>query len=241
MIFKFYSMSTFISLRHTWLRFVTLAGLILSFSLPVVYADSYDVFNKHDGRLNGYPVCSRTTLAKDVLPADSPRREFDGNLSQFHAYLSCVWWSGGSDVPTVGRWGPAEYPFYNSQCADIYSCVHRNGSTEKSAVLSAGRGDRSCGLNVMDLIIARRNNVDDNGQRAPLANICQAKIQNPIEIICPEAIKDAREYEEDEAYVFNREIRGEKVEPYQQPPNPCVPGSENFYMPYLIKAKAEMR
>ena len=102
------------------------------------------------------------------------------------------------------------YPFHNSECAVIYGCVHYNSSTKKSALLSTGRRDRSCGLNIMDLIIARRNHVDDNGQSAPLANICQAKIQDPIEIVCPEAIKNAREYEEDEARVFNREFRGEE-------------------------------
>ena len=232
MSIKFYLFSF---LRHTCLRFVILAGLIFGFYPSVIYANPALSNYDHDAKLAGYPLCSRTMLAKDILPADSPRREFDGNLSQFHAYLSCVWWSGGPDMSS----NRDRFAFYNSQCADMYSCVPYNRGKDADVLLSAGRGDRSCGLNVMDLIIARRNNVDGNGQSAPLANICQAKIQDPIEIVCPEAIKDAREYEEDEARVFNRRIRGEKVGPYQQPPNPCVPGSENFYMPYIIKSKAK--
>ena len=224
MFLKFNSMSIFSSSYYIWHRLALMAVLILSFSWPTIYANPSDSFGEHYTRLYGYPVCSRAKLAKDVLPADSPRRAHDGNLSQFHAYLSCVWWSGGPDVPSHKYL----YSFYNSQCADIYRCVHYNRSTKKKAVLSAGRGDRSCGLNVMDLILARRNHVDDNGQSAPLADICQAKIQDPIEVICTNTRDRHREKAKDYGEL-----------PYQAPPNPCIPGSENFYMPYLIKSKAK--
>ena len=221
-------LNIFSSLYHIWPRLALVAALILSFSWSVVYANPSDPFDEHDARLWTYPRCSRAKLAKDVLPADSPRRAYDGNLSQFHAYLSCVWWSGGPDVSTVGNWGPAEYPFYNSQCADMYSCVPYHPSKDDDFILPADRGDRSCGLNVMDLILARRNHVDGNGKSAPLADICQAKIQDPIEIVCPDARKDEQE---------TAKRRGTAYHP--APPNPCVSGSENFYMPYLIKSKAK--
>ena len=224
MSFKFYPF-VFNSLRSMLLRSIALASLILSFVLPVAYANPADPFSEHRWRLYDYPTCSRSKLAKDVLPADSPRRAFDGNLSQFHAYLSCVWWSGGPDVPSSKDW----YSFYHSQCADTYGCVPYNREKDEDDLLNAGREDRSCGLNVMDLIIARRNHVGNNGQSAPLADICQAKIKDPIEIICT----DTRDR--------HRKIATNRGESYQPPPNPCAPGSENFYMPYLIKAKAEMR
>ena len=227
MSFKFCPF-VFNSLRSVLLRSVALASLILSFVLPVAYAHASDYYDQFVSRsYGGYPSCSRSKLAKDVLPADSPRRAFDGNLSQFHAYLSCVWWSGGPDAPSDDDYDG--YSFYNSQCSYVYGCVPWHLEKDDDDVLKADRGDRSCGLNVMDLIITRRNHVGNNGQSAPLADICQAKIKNPIEIVCPGAIDDEREWEEK---------RGRS---YQQPPNPCAPGSENFYMPYLIKAKAGMR
>ena len=82
-------------------------------------------------RVLTYPHCSRSVRATDILPANSPRRAHDGNLSQLHAYLSCVWWADASE--TVGHNGGdhryfglnsvTKFGYYNSKCADAYQCV----------------------------------------------------------------------------------------------------------------------
>ena len=220
--------SVFNALCSMFLGLALLAGLTLTYALPLDDANAADFYypGSYKWRTDSFRACSRTKLSKNVLREDSPRRAHDGNLSHFHAYLSCVWWSGGPDAPSDKE----DYPFYNSQCADIYRCVHRNRlKKKKSALLYADRFDRTCGLNIMDLILARKNHVGNDGQKAPLADICQAKIKNPIEIICPGTIEYNREWEEDHG------------RSYQQPPNPCAPGSESFYLPYMIRSKAEMR
>ena len=66
-----------------------------------------------------YPVCSH--YDNELLDLDLRSHPDDDKLTQLHAYLSCVWRSGGPDVV------PAEqnifFPYYNSRCADTYECV----------------------------------------------------------------------------------------------------------------------
>ena len=186
-------------------------------------ATDYD----HILRRETYPHCSRSVRAIDVLPANSPRRAHDGNLSQLHAYLSCVWWADGPDVGSEVL--NDFFPYYNSKCADAYQCVaiaevealpapyfttHSysdllSGGFDNQDIPRISNNEEECGLDIMDVIIRRRE--------LGMTDICSAKIKNPIEILCA-GYKNGRQ----------RKAK-QRRQTYTPAPNPCLPASERYY------------
>ena len=209
--------------------FSVAAYAVLNFvSVPQLKGES-SYYKQHQARARIYPHCSRSVRAIDVLPANSPRRAHDGNLSQLHAYLSCVWWSDGPDFAahTDHRslvFLDNSFPYYNSKCADAYQCVAIALTKEYdyfSDLVSGGYDNNDipvipypveyqCGLNIMDLIIRRRE--------LGMTDICSAKLRDPIEILC----RDYR-YRNQK---LSLEIRKKLWDPY---PNPCLPAGEKYY------------
>ena len=213
-----------------------------------------DMAAPHHNRLEYYPHCSRSVRATDVLPANSPRRAYDGNLSQLHAYLSCVWWADGTDVGSKVENSDSNrhlFNYYNSKCADTYQCVaiasvditkpndsslyfseaeRKAYNTHYYSDLLRGGFDnndipaienyknedkeKACGLEITDLIIRRR--------QLGMANICSAKIKDPIAILCA----GYRDWGEEDLRESRR--RGRKTT-YAPAPNPCLPASEKYY------------
>ena len=189
--------------------------LILSFITPHIYAQT---------PIEELPLCSRELRVAEVLPKDSPRLKHDGNLSQLHGYLSCVWWKNDQSLDSLMR----EVPFYNAECVQTYQCIPWKKKSPESFqsdlwdinIWAPGAFigtevqyldiEKTCALNAMDLIMSRRENViiGKNGAHypSPLSNICEHKKADPTLILCPRFIGKAR-----------------------TAPNPCDPKNEYYY------------
>ena len=98
--------------------------------------------------------CIPDVLASDVLPIDSPRRIYDGDLSEIAAAYSCVWW------------GKSVY-----ECALEYKCLvsRTNLNTPKR-----------CYKRFRELYEIRKDaRTMVNGKKIPLADLCKAKGSPP--------------------------------------------------------------
>ena len=158
-------------------------------------------------------ACKSSVPAKSFPETDPDRHAHDGELSQLHAYLSCVWWADGPD-------DDLKTSYYNSTCAVAYQCMasqrtRKDDEPEDSQLL---KGDLSsedlCGVNITDLIMKRRDH-SVNGESAPLTDICDHKKDvDPIDLICPNVRAESR-----------MKARGS----YRSSPNPCTPEGEGYY------------
>ena len=204
------------------LSFLVGAGLD---SFSVTYGSSY-----HEQKQQQYPLCRR-----DKRPEDLGIFSFlhDGNLSQHHAYLSCVWFSRGSNTPYIDF---ERYSFYNSMCADMYKCVavkfYHNGVASDSLVnptthLFVEQGDINCGVNIMELILIRRKARANTGTFEYLMDFCalsRAAGTNPIETMCAGVTARMREMVDRPGYKAS----------FTPAPNPCLKENEAFYSKYLF-------
>ena len=212
--------------HNTCLVLALTAGMSLDF-----FSSAHgDVNAEHNARLINYPSCSRTKTAEDLIGHYS-RKQMDGNLSQYHAYLSCVWYYGVDALPKDYA-NMMKYRYYNSECADIYQCVPVEKPDKGHILFFKGGGllderqDMVCGLNLTDLLIHRRNQgkeVDYYGKRNLVDELCSGfyTTGNPIRMVCPGITRAlALQYD---TYNLN----------FSEPPNPCDAEGLEFYKRYL--------
>ena len=211
--------------HNTCLVVALTAGVSLDF-----FSSAHGNVNaEHDQRLTEYPSCLRTKRAVDVLGYYHLRNGLHGNLSQYHAYLSCVWDYGGPDVVRTGKYYDV-YRYYNSHCADLYQCVPVERPDKghilffRAGGLLDDRPDTLCGVNITELLIRRRTH-HKNGELLPLDKLCENATPvgvNPIDILCPGVTQALRKWN-----LFH----GQEIKP---PPNPCDTKNFSLYQEYVF-------
>ena len=118
-----------------------MAGLMLSFSLPVLFLKSTSSFGGDILRsYPNHPICSRS----------KPSKVYSDGTSQLHGYLACVLYRGDDTTE--------QYPFFSPRCTVEHHCVPYYDLNKETDLLKPNvRKDVACGANVMDMVVALKD------------------------------------------------------------------------------------